>query len=119
MSRASVGVFTPHMDVHIDMALSLKVPEFVAMGVPVVAVRTAIMQSLFHAGEVALFEDGDLPAFAECLVRLHADPAAAAAMAARADRFTRERGWETEFARYLRLLQNLTGLVEIPAVVGS
>jgi glycosyltransferase involved in cell wall biosynthesis len=34
MSRASVGVFTPHLDVHIDMALSLKVPEFVA---PVVA----------------------------------------------------------------------------------
>ena len=74
MSRASVGVFTPHLDVHIDMALSLKVPEFVAMDVPVVAVRTSIMTSLFREDEVAMFPDGDMQAFADWLARLHDDP---------------------------------------------
>jgi glycosyltransferase involved in cell wall biosynthesis len=109
MSRASVGVFTPHMDVHIDMALSLKVPEFVAMGVPVVAVRTSIMTSLFRADEVAMFVDGDLEAFADWLVRLHGDPESGRQMAARALRFTREHAWDNEFAGYRRLLERLTG----------
>jgi glycosyltransferase involved in cell wall biosynthesis len=107
MSRASVGVFTPHVDVHIDMALSLKVPEFVAMGVPVVAVATSIMRELFADSEVMLFPDGDLAAFADCLCRIHGDPRAARQMAARADRFTLQHGWEREFARYEDLLARL------------
>jgi glycosyltransferase involved in cell wall biosynthesis len=109
MSRASVGVFTPHLDVHIDMALSLKVPEFVAMGVPVVAVRTSIMTSLFREDEVAMFADGDLPAFADWLARLHAEPDLGRQMAARAARFTREHAWENEFAGYVRLLERQLG----------
>ncbi|MBX3462794.1 MAG: glycosyltransferase [Planctomycetes bacterium] len=109
MSRASVGVFTPHLDVHIDMALSLKVPEFVAMGVPVVAVRTSIMTSLFRDDEVAMFPDGDLPAFADLLARLHAEPDLGREMAARARRFTRDHAWENEFAGYVALIERLLG----------
>ncbi|MCA8951663.1 MAG: glycosyltransferase [Planctomycetes bacterium] len=109
MSRSSVGVFTPHMDVHIDMALSLKVPEFVAMDVPVVAVRTSIMTSLFREDEVAMFDDGDLATFADLLARLHDDPESARAMVARARRFTRDHAWEREFAGYAELLRTLTG----------
>jgi glycosyltransferase involved in cell wall biosynthesis len=107
MSRASVGVFTPHMDVHIDMALSLKVPEFVAMDVPVLAVRTSIMTSLFREDEVGMFADGDLPAFADLLARLHAEPAFGRQMAEKARRFTREHAWENEFAGYTALLERL------------
>ena len=109
MSKASVGVFTPHLDVHIDMALSLKVPEFVAMGVPVVAVRTSIMQELFDSDQVMLFPDGDLKAFVDCLVRLHEDRDYAVAMTERADRFTTEHSWDREFDRYLTLLESTVG----------
>ena len=109
MSRASVGVFTPHMDVHIDMALSLKVPEFVAMDVPVVAVRTSIMTSLLREDEVALFEDGDHQKFADWLIKLHREPEFGRAMAERARRFTRDHAWENEFGGYARLLERLTG----------
>lgn len=107
MSRASVGVFTPHLDVHIDMALSLKVPEFVAMDVPVVAVRTSIMSSLFREDEVAMFPDGDLQAFADLLARLHDEPAWCRQMVERARRFTRDHAWENEFAGYVKLLERL------------
>ena len=113
MSRASVGVFTPHLDVHIDMALSLKVPEFVAMDVPVVAVRTSIMTSLLAEDEVAMFADGDLQTFADLLARLHAEPQWARQMAERARRLTRDHAWENEFAGYLRLLERTT-----PALAG-
>jgi glycosyltransferase involved in cell wall biosynthesis len=118
MSRASVGVFTPHLDVHIDMALSLKVPEFVAMDVPVVAVRTSIMTSLFREDEVLMFADGDLPAFADCLARLHAEPGLREAMTVRARRFTREHAWENEFAGYRRLLERLTKRALVPQAAG-
>ena len=107
MSRASVGVFTPHLDVHIDIALSLKVPEFAAMDVPVVAVRTTIMTSLFREDEVAMFPDGDLEAFAERLAELHREPALGRQMAERARRFTREHSWASEFAGYVGLLERL------------
>jgi glycosyltransferase involved in cell wall biosynthesis len=107
MSRASVGVFTPHLDVHIDMALSLKVPEFVAMDVPVVAVRTSIMTSLFREDEVAMFPDGDMQAFADWLVRLHEEPGLRQQMVERARRFTRDHAWENEFAGYVKLLERL------------
>jgi glycosyltransferase involved in cell wall biosynthesis len=109
MSRASVGVFTPHLDVHIDMALSLKVPEFVAMDVPVLAVRTSIMTSLFREDEVGMFADGDLAAFADLLAKLHAEPAFGRQMAEKARRFTREHAWENEFAGHLGLLERLIG----------
>lgn len=117
MSRASVGVFTPHLDVHIDMALSLKVPEFVAMDVPVVAVRTSIMTSLFRDDEVAMFDDGDLATFADWLVRLHAQPELGRQMAERARRFTRVHAWELEFNGYVRLLERLLSrpLAALPA----
>ena len=115
MSKASVGVFTPHLDVHIDMALSLKVPEFVAMGVPVVAVRTSIMEELFDSDQVMLFPDGDVEAFVDCLVRLHEDRDYAVAMTERADRFTIEHSWDREFDRYLTLLENATGRSLRPA----
>jgi glycosyltransferase involved in cell wall biosynthesis len=107
MSRASVGVFTPHLDVHIDMALSLKVPEFVAMGVPVVAVDTSIMRELFTDDQVKMFSDGDLQAFADALIEVHADERATRSMIERADRFTAEHAWEREFERYLALLARL------------
>ena len=117
MSRASVGVFTPHMDVHIDMALSLKVPEFIAMDVPVVAVRTSIMTSLVREDEVAMFEDGDHQAFADCLEKLHSDPSAGREMAHRARRFTKDHAWENEFGGYVKLLERLTGrsVSQLPA----
>ncbi|MGK0301659.1 MAG: glycosyltransferase involved in cell wall biosynthesis [Planctomycetota bacterium] len=109
MSRASVGVFTSHMDVHIDMALSLKVPEFIAMEVPVVSVRTSIMESLVRGDEVLMFADGDHHAFADCLVKLHEDPGFSRQMSERARRFTQDHGWEGEFGGYWQLLSRLTG----------
>lgn len=109
MSHASVGAFTPHQDVHIDMALSLKIPEYVAMGLPIVTVRTSIMQSLFRPGECLYFDDGDLDAFARHLVFLYENPAEARAMAARAKRFLAEHSWQIEYARYAAMLRELTG----------
>ncbi len=107
MSRASVGVFTPTKDVHIDIALSLKIPEFVAMELPIVTLRTRIMESLFRPDEVLFYEEGDLDGLARALVRVHEDPGAARAMALRARRFLEEHSWEHEYAAYRRFVERL------------
>ncbi len=109
IAKASVGVFTPHLDVHIDMALSLKVPEFVAMGVPVVAVRTSIMEELFEPDQILLFEEDDMPAFADCLLRVHEDRNFTLDMVDRADRFLSEHSWDCEYDRYCALLERVVG----------
>jgi glycosyltransferase involved in cell wall biosynthesis len=107
MSRSSVGTFTPHMDVHIDIALSLKVPEYVAMSLPIVTVNTKIMRTLFQDGEVLYFEDGDIETFAKHLVFLNEHPAEAQAMARRAKRFLNEHSWDQEFKNYRLALESL------------
>jgi glycosyltransferase involved in cell wall biosynthesis len=109
MAQCSCGVFTPHRDLHIDMALSLKVPEFVAMDVPVVTVRTPIMTSLFREDEVLMFEAEDLDGFAACLRRLHTEPGLRAELTRKARRFTVEHSWASEFANYTTLLEGLLG----------
>ncbi len=115
MSRASVGTFTPHVDLHIDIALSLKIPEYVAMGLPIVTVRTRIMESLFHPGEVRYFEDEDLEGFAEILCELHEHPDRGRALARRAKRFLEEHSWEREFEGYHDVLRGLRGTAVLPA----
>jgi hypothetical protein len=54
-----------------------------------------------------MFTDGDLPAFADLLARLYADPESGRQMAARARRFTRDHAWANEFTGYVALLQRL------------
>ncbi len=114
MSHSSVGTFTPHMDVHIDIALSLKVPEYVAMSLPIVTVNTKIMRTLFQEGEVLYFEDGDIETFANHLVFLYEHPAEAQAMARRAKRFLNEHSWDQEFNNYREALESLCECRLIP-----
>jgi len=109
MSRSSVGLFTPHLDVHIDIALSLKVPEYVAMGLPIVTTRTTIMTSLFDENEVLMFEDDDTQELASCILRLHREPELGRELALRATRFQAEHSWPAEFERYVTELEALIG----------
>ena len=51
MSRTTVGVLAPRVGAHIGMGLSFKVPSFLAMGVPVAAVRASVMESLVNDDE--------------------------------------------------------------------
>jgi glycosyltransferase involved in cell wall biosynthesis len=122
MARANVGVFTPHLDVHIDIALSLKVPEYVAMSLPIVTTRTRIMDCYFTEDQVGYFDDGDVAGCAAAIRRIHDDPGAARAMAARADRFLEEHSWSLERARYFALLQGLLPgekPITLPAIAGD
>jgi len=114
MSQCSVGTFTPHMDVHIDMALSLKIPEYAAMELPILTVRTRIMESLFEEGDCLYFDDGDYETFAKHLVWVHEHPDEARAMALRAKRSISKHSWTREYARYRACVMSLLGEPQAP-----
>ena len=52
-AAADVMMYTPNPDIHMDIALSLKIPEAIAVGCPIVASRLAVHERYF--GEEALF----------------------------------------------------------------
>jgi glycosyltransferase involved in cell wall biosynthesis len=117
MARANVGMFTPRVDVHIDIALSLKVPEYTAMQLPIVTTRTRIMACYFDESMAGFFDDGDVAGCARAIQQIHDDPEAARAMTERADRFLAEHSWDQERNRYFDLLSDLvpgTGPIRVP-----
>jgi glycosyltransferase involved in cell wall biosynthesis len=120
MALAHVGLFTPRLDAHIDVALSIKVPEFVAMSVPIVTTKTRVMQRYFADDQVSYFEDGDIDSCAHAIRRIFEDPEEARLMARRADRFLREHSWQVQSEQYMGLLSRLvfktrSGLPRQPA----
>ena len=63
MAKSDIGIYTPVHDVHMDNAFSLKVGEFVAMGVPVLATRSPVTEA--HVGQegAAFIESGNVSEF--------------------------------------------------------
>ena len=101
---ASVGVI-PNLPTPLNrFALSTKLFEYVALGVPVVAADLPTIREHFTDAELRYFRAGDRDAAAAALTSVHADPAAAATRAQAAlERYERYR-WSTNAERYAELL---------------
>ncbi|MGH3630670.1 MAG: glycosyltransferase, partial [Sciscionella sp.] len=100
-----------------ELLLPVKLLEYVHMGLPVVCSRLPAICEYFSERELWLFEPGDPDDLARALRAVLADPGAAARRAARASARLRSISWEHQRARYLRLVDELTGARE-PAVTG-
>jgi glycosyltransferase involved in cell wall biosynthesis len=77
-----------------DVSTMIKIPEYMAMGKPIVSYGLA--ESRVSAGDAAVYADGDSPeALGECLDELLDDPARRARMGASGrERAVRVLGWE-------------------------
>ena len=109
IAAADVGVAPMRQDIFTDCGLPTKLLEYVALGIPGVASRTATTADYFDDSMVQFFRPGDAADLAEKLLVLYRDPVAAQAQAARARRFTEAHNWPGERARYLDLVDRLTG----------
>ena len=101
---ASVGVI-PNLPTPLNrFALSTKLFEYVALGVPVVAADLPTIREHFTDSELCYFRAGDPHAAAAALASVNEDPAAAAARAhAALERYDGYR-WSTNAERYRELL---------------
>jgi glycosyltransferase involved in cell wall biosynthesis len=70
MAQAHIGLYPAFRDCHMDIALSLKIPEMMAVGLPVVASRLTVLEQLY-GDAIALVPAGDDEALAEKIIQLH------------------------------------------------
>lgn len=109
IAAADVGVAPMRQDVFTDCGLPTKLLEYVALGLPAIASRTATTADYFDESMVLLHTPGDADNLADKLLMVYRDPAAAQTRVERARRFTAAHNWRGESAAYLQMVQHLTG----------
>ena len=107
VNGASVGVI-PNLPIPLNrFALSSKLFEYVALGIPVVAAALPTLQEYFSDEEMLFFDPGDPKSLAEGLLAVAHDPRAAGLRAERARRRYAGYRWEVNARHYVDLLDRL------------
>jgi glycosyltransferase involved in cell wall biosynthesis len=108
MACADVGIYTAQPGPHMSIATPTKVLEYAAMGLPIVASRLAVLEEFFPESAIRFFEPGNVTHFAQAVLELYAEPGRRHELVEHADHhFVRKFSWESEQAKYLKLLQQL------------
>jgi glycosyltransferase involved in cell wall biosynthesis len=104
MAESDVGIHTPVKDVIMDYCFPLKVGEFVAMRMPIVATRTPILEEYLGDDGAAYIRPGDVSGFTEQVLKLHGNPEYRDAVLRGAEKFLSRYNWATERGKYLDLV---------------
>jgi glycosyltransferase involved in cell wall biosynthesis len=109
LRAAHIGVVPTLHDCFTELLLPVKLLEYVHTGLPVVASDLPGIRSYFSPEEVRMVRPGDPVALAAAIAEMCADPASAAARAARASVQLTTMTWRRERATYLDLIDDLAG----------
>jgi len=109
MSDADIGVYPARSDCHMDVALSLKIPEMIATGLPVVATRLPVLEELYGDDVIAFVPPGDPQAFAEKVLELYQSPEKVERMTREGLKKASEFTWRNQYIIYRNLLESLLG----------
>jgi glycosyltransferase involved in cell wall biosynthesis len=104
--QASVGLVPILDDPFTVYMLPVKLLEYVALGIPVIASDTPTIRSHFDDAMLCFATPGDPEDLARKMIEMR-DPARRARLAAAADRFNAEHTWDREKVRYLSLVDSL------------
>jgi len=107
LERASVGVVPIVDDPFTKYMLPVKLLEYVALGMPVIASSTQTIRAHFSDQMLAFAPPGDAEALAARILELYRDPAKRSRLAAEADRFTDQHNWPREKTRYYQLVDSM------------
>jgi glycosyltransferase involved in cell wall biosynthesis len=88
-------------------ALSTKILEFMCLGVPVIASRTAVHQYYYDESIIQYYSNDDAEELATQMLRLRKDPTLRKAMAARARRYADANTWDARKGEYLNRVETL------------
>jgi glycosyltransferase involved in cell wall biosynthesis len=88
-------------------ALSTKILEFMALGVPIVASRTTIHAYYYDDSIIRYYDHDDAAQLAECILQMKRDPESYAQMARRAAVYAAENNWQAKKGEYLQLVDSL------------
>jgi glycosyltransferase involved in cell wall biosynthesis len=115
LAGAAAGISSQREDVFGSLVFSMKVSEYVALGLPVICSRIATMQYYFAADELLYFEPGNAEDLARAIRELLADPAAAAERAARSQIRLGKLDWPAQKQALVAAVESAAGRGRPPA----
>jgi len=105
-----IGVLGNRRTVAGELMLPVKMLEYVALGIPVVAPRLRTISHYFADDMVSYYEPDDVDSMAEAIYRLHCRPDLRRDQARRAESFLGDHGWDRQgpelVSFYGRLLES-------------
>ncbi|MFZ0395771.1 MAG: glycosyltransferase family 4 protein [Terracidiphilus sp.] len=119
MGTIDAGVVPKRGEGFGNIAFSTKIMEFMAMGVPVIASRTAIDEFYFNDRLVEFFESGNAADLARKIVHLMQSPQRAAELRQQGSDFIAINNWEVKQGEYFALVDRLAGKRSVAAGVSS
>jgi glycosyltransferase involved in cell wall biosynthesis len=105
VARADCGIIPNRASTLNTFALSSKLFEYVALGVPVVSAELPTIRAHFSQDELLYFRAGDTDSLVAALLRVARDPASAKRRAQAAQRRYEEYRWPRQAERYVALLR--------------
>lgn len=108
ISKASIGVAPKRAGIFASEALSTKILDFMAAGIPVIASRTRIDEHYFDDSMMMFFEPENHKDLAGCILDLYKNPEKGKALATNAKRFIAENNWERKKKVYHRIIEELS-----------
>jgi glycosyltransferase involved in cell wall biosynthesis len=119
MENADLGIVPKRTDGFGNEALSTKIPEFMALGVPVIASNSQVERRYFPSSAIKFFNPNSETELADCMLTMIRHPEERQARVCQGDEFIRTFGWEANKQRYLNLVDRLTSTAKVHAMQRS
>lgn len=107
LTQADVGLVPNRKSSATDLMLPVKLMEYVALGIPVIAARLHTIQYYFDEQTVRFFRPGDADDLAAAVAELHARPALRQSLAEQARTVLRRVNWGAQRERYYQAIDSL------------
>lgn len=107
MAEADLGVVPKRAVSFGNEAFSTKIPEFMAVGVPVIASSTMIDRYYFNDSQILFFKSEDVDDLATKMETLINDPLLCARLVDNGDAYVRDNNWDVKINEYFDLIRSL------------
>lgn len=109
LSDAAAGISAQREDAFSSLVFSVKVAEYVALGLPVICSGTATMRHYFDDDEMLFFESANPADLARAIRELLTDPAAADERARKSQIKLGQLGWSAQKQALVEAVEKLAG----------
>ncbi len=102
-----LGIVPTKKNTATELMLPMKLLEYIALGIPVVAPKLKAVEYYFNKDMVSYFEPGDIDSMVKAILKLYSNPLARKAQARRAQKFLEDHGWPKQRKRFLVFYETL------------